>query len=148
MIGSIAEYRRLLDAALAQGKAYIHLDARVAGVDLPEGLVGQKRVPLVLSRRYPQIELDLGDEAIAATLRFKGVPHRCRIPWVALLAILPTAPVTGFDLPSAEGPAKESSAPRLEVLEGEGSSEKRPSRARTPRLRLIQDDENEDSEED
>ena len=34
MIGSIAEYRRLLDAALAPGKVYIHLDARVAGVDL------------------------------------------------------------------------------------------------------------------
>ena len=140
MIGSIAEYRRLLDAALAQGKVYIHLDARVAGVDLPESLVGQKRVPLVLSRRYPQIELDLGDEAIAATLRFKGVPHRCRIPWVALLAILPTAPVPGFDLPSAESPAKQSSAPQLEVLEGDGSGEKRAGRSR---LRLVQDDEDE-----
>jgi len=144
MIGSIAEYRRLLDAALAQGKVYVHLDARVAGVDLPEGLVGQKRVPLVLSRRYPQIELDLGDEAIAATLRFKGVPHRCRIPWVALLAILPTAPVPGFDLPSAEGPAKQAETPHLEVLEGEGDSGKRPGRAR---LRLIQDNEDEDHDE-
>ncbi|MBM65474.1 MAG: hypothetical protein CMH55_04475 [Myxococcales bacterium] len=144
MIGSIAEYRRLLDAALAQGKVYIHLDARVAGVDLPEGLVGQKRVPLVLSRRYPQIELDLGDEAIAATLRFKGVPHRCRIPWVALLAILPTAPVPGFDLPSADGPAKQAEAPQLQVLEGDGTGEKKKER---PRLRLVQDDEDEPPED-
>ena len=144
MIGSIAEYRRLLDAALAQGKVYIHLDARVAGVDLPEGLVGQKRVPLVLSRRYPQIELELGDDAIAATLRFKGVPHRCRIPWVALLAILPTAPVPGFDLPSAEGPAKQAVTPQLEVLEGDGTGEKR---AGPSRLRLVQDEESEKPED-
>ena len=38
-----AEYRRLWDASCT-GKVYIHLDARVAGVDLPESLVGQ-RVP-------------------------------------------------------------------------------------------------------
>lgn len=137
MIGSIAEYRRLLDAALAQGKVYIHLDARVAGVELPDGLLGQKRVPLVLSRRYPEIELDLGDEAIAATLRFKGVPHRCRVPWVALLAILPTAPVPGFDLPGVDGQAKEAPAPQLEVLQGEGSGERA---GRPSKLRLLQDD--------
>jgi hypothetical protein len=59
---------------------------------------------------------------------------------VALLAILPTAPVPGFDLPSAESPAKQSSAPQLEVLEGEGSGEKRAGRSR---LRLVQDDEDE-----
>ena len=122
--------RSLLEEALNRGKVYLHVNPSVEGVSLPASLMGRDRVPLVVAWGAPGIELDLGDEVIAATLRFSGEPFRCVIPWPSLLAIISAHP--------EPAPARPQKSPRLEVVEG-GSDERKEKREGRPRLKLLDD---------
>jgi hypothetical protein len=129
-----SELRHLLEEALQHGKVYIHVDTRVAGVVVPGTLLDRARVPLVIAWRYPGIDLQISDPGVDATLRFKGDPFRCHVPWSALLAIVGGAP---------QG-ALVSTQPELRVLSGdvESLSEADPATraAGKGKLRLVTED--------
>ena len=120
------QIRQVLEDALSRGKVYIHVNTRVDGVDLPQVLLGRERVPLVVAWRAPNINLDLGEEHIAATLRFSGEPYRCIIPWHALLAVVADHPIAAHQEPS------------LQVMEGGGDEKDKSNRDR-PSLKLVND---------
>ena len=120
------QLRQVLEDALSRGKVYIHVNTRVDGVDLPQVLMGRERVPLVVAWRAPDIDLQLGDDHVAATLRFSGEPYRCIVPWHALLAVIADHPIA---LPEE---------PTLQVMQG-GGDEKEKNRRDRPGLKLISD---------
>ena len=120
------QLRQVLEDALSRGKVYIHVNTHVDGVDLPAALMSRERVPLVVAWRAPDIDLHLGDEHIAATLRFSGQPYRCIVPWHALLAVI------------ADHPIALSEEPALQVMQG-GGDEKEENRQDRPTLKLISD---------
>ena len=122
----IEQLRHLLEDALGRGKVYLHVNPRVEGVVLPESLMHRERVPLVVAWRAPDIELDLGETVIAATLRFSGKPFRCVIPWAALLAII------------SDQPSQAETSPRLEVVPGGSTPQEKKPRQR-PQLKLLDD---------
>ena len=80
--------RKLLDEILARSWAYLQVDGRTVGVDLPEWL----REPVVtLQVGYdmpvPIYDLKVDDDGVVATLSFRRTPHRCVLPWAAIFAI-------------------------------------------------------------
>lgn len=82
--------REVVSRLLGDGPILIHLDARKEGVAVPASLADDPR--LVLRFGYgltPAIaDLDIGEEALAGTLSFGGVPHRCVLPWPAVYAVV------------------------------------------------------------
>jgi stringent starvation protein B len=84
----VSTKRELLEALLRSSWAYLHVDGRADGVELPEWL----REPAVkLQIGYdmplPIPDLAIDDEGVRATLSFQRTPHLCRIPWRAIFAI-------------------------------------------------------------
>jgi stringent starvation protein B len=120
------QLRRILEDALSRGKVYIHVNALAEGVDLPQALMGRERVPLVVAWRAPDINLDLGEDQIMATLRFSSEPYRCVIPWGAVLAVI------------ADHPIAKPQEPSLHVVQG-GSDKNEESDRERPGLKLIRD---------
>ena len=118
--------RTLLIEALDRGKVYIHVNPRVDGVDLPVSLMGRERVPLIVAWRAPQIDLQLGEHTIDATLRFAGQPYRCVIPWAALVAII------------SDHPQSPEASVKLRVVDGGSEAAEQTERTR-PTLKLLED---------
>jgi hypothetical protein len=81
--------RELVAALIEQGDVLIHLDPRRTDVVLPEHLRKTPTVALSLglSTPVPIPDLDLGEDAITATLSFSRTPHRCVLPWTAIYLI-------------------------------------------------------------
>ena len=80
--------KQLLTEVLARSWAWLHLDGRVPGVELPEWL----RIPSVtLQIGYdmplPIHDLAVDDWGVRATLSFRRTPYTCRVPWKAIFAI-------------------------------------------------------------
>src|SRR5688572_27695384 len=82
--------RSTLEKLLRDGPVLVHLDPRRAGVDVPAHHRGEPR--LVLRFGYgltpPIIDLNVEEHALSGTLTFRGVPHRCTIPWAAVFAVV------------------------------------------------------------
>ena len=78
---------------LESGPVLVHVDARVQGVSVPDHLARDPK--LVLRFGYglePAIhDLTVDDEGISGTLTFKGIPHRCILPWPAVYAAVSEA---------------------------------------------------------
>ena len=81
------EKRERLDAALADGVATIHLDARRPGVKLPEHLRTDPNLRLNLSLRFDPPDLATGDWGVHETLSFSGTSFRVAVPWQAIFAV-------------------------------------------------------------
>jgi hypothetical protein len=81
--------RTLLEGSLEKGKTQIRVDARRAGVRVPEHLAGEFQLALNLSWRFAHTGMEINERGVAATLRFGGVPHRCQLPWSAVWGIAP-----------------------------------------------------------
>ena len=123
---SLDELRSVLDDALSRGKVYIHVDPSIDGVDLPPPLMQRERVPLVIAWQAPHIDLQLGEQGIAATLRFSGNPYRCVVPWPALLAVI------------SDHPVAQRQQPPLQVMEGGSENNAKVPRER-PHLKFVDD---------
>jgi stringent starvation protein B len=82
--------RQTLEKLLGDGPVLVHLDPRRAGVDVPAQHRAEPR--LVLRFGYgltpPIVDLVVEEQAISGTLTFRGVPHRCVIPWSAVFAVV------------------------------------------------------------
>lgn len=115
---------------LSQGKVQIRLDPRRPGVVVPEQFAHDPVLALNLSWRFPNTDMVLNERGVAATLRFGGIPFRCRLPWHSIWGIaIPGSDwlqVWTYDLPvELGGPPRpedeeavfvEPGRPRLSVL--------------------------------
>jgi stringent starvation protein B len=97
--------RSTLEKLLRDGPVLVHLDPRRPGVDVPPQHRGEAR--LVLRFGYgltpPILDLALEEPGVSGTLTFRGVPHRCVIPWTAIFAVVGEdgrGLVWGEDVPS------------------------------------------------
>jgi stringent starvation protein B len=76
-------------ALLKEGSTSLHLDARRAGVSVPEAFRGDAHLMLQygydLAIPIPDLEVD--DYGVRATLSFARTPHTTVIPWSAVYAI-------------------------------------------------------------
>jgi stringent starvation protein B len=84
----VSDKKELLVALLQHSWAYLQVDGRVDGVDLPDWL----RAPgVTLQIGYdmpvPIPDLAIDDDGVTATLSFRRTPHKCRLPWRAIYAI-------------------------------------------------------------
>ncbi len=82
--------RTVLEKLLEDGPVLVHLDPRRAGVDVPAAHRAEAR--LVLRFGYgltpPIRDLSVDTDGLAGTLTFRGVPHRCIVPWSAVFAMV------------------------------------------------------------
>jgi hypothetical protein len=86
--GRVTKKELVLDL-LARAHAFVILDGRAAGVELPDFLRGDAKVVLQLGYHLPVPIPDLAvtDDGITATLSFRRAPHTVRVPWSAVYAI-------------------------------------------------------------
>lgn len=87
MVDRAAEKHERLQAALERGMAMIHLDARCAGVRVPEHLSREAHLRLNLSYKFDPPDLNLGALGLRATLSFSGRRFLVQVPWSAVFAI-------------------------------------------------------------
>lgn len=81
----------VLEALLARGTSvFLHLDPRREGVSAPAWLVAQAELVLRLGRNLvPAIpDLLIDADGVRCTLRFRGSPHLCVLPWAAIYALV------------------------------------------------------------
>jgi stringent starvation protein B len=82
--------RTVLAKLLDDGPVLVHLDPRREGVDVPLGF--RDKAQLVLRFGYglspPIPDLSHDELHLVGTLTFRGVPHRCVVPWEAVYAIV------------------------------------------------------------
>lgn len=81
------EKKERLLAALDQGMAMIHLDARRPGVLVPRQLQGEIHLRLNLSYRFDPPDLTVSEWGIRSTLSFSGSRFKVAVPWSALFAV-------------------------------------------------------------
>jgi len=76
----------LLIALLAGAHAFIQVDGRAEGVELPEHLKTDPAVVLQLGYQLavPIVDLTVDDAGVSATLSFRRTPFHCKIPWPAI----------------------------------------------------------------
>ncbi len=69
--------------------AYLQIDARAEGVQLPDYLMGERSVVLQLgyNMSVPILDLVVDDAGIRATLSFRRQPFACVVPWRAIYGI-------------------------------------------------------------
>ena len=65
----------------------VHLDARRAGVVVPPQYADDAHLRLNLGYRYAIPDLEVGDDAVEATLSFGGRPFHCVLPWESIFGI-------------------------------------------------------------
>lgn len=81
----------VLEALLARGTSvFLHLDPRREGVSAPASLSAQAELVLRLGHNLvPAIpDLLIDDGGVRCTLRFRGTPHLCVLPWAAIYALV------------------------------------------------------------
>jgi stringent starvation protein B len=84
--GNHLKRRAILDA-LADGLTMIHLNARPPEVIVPERFKNEGHLRLNLNYKFHQIDLEVDDEAVSATLSFSGQNFRCRVPFGAIFGV-------------------------------------------------------------
>jgi stringent starvation protein B len=86
---------------LEQGPILVHVDPRKSGVSVPAAFSADPKLVLRFGHGLtPAIaDLDLGDEALAGTLSFGGLPHYCVLPWDAVYAVVSEADQRGMVWP-------------------------------------------------
>jgi stringent starvation protein B len=82
--------RDVLEKLLEDGPVLIHLDARHAGVEVPDAHRDNARLVLRLGFGLspPIPDLSFDDHGVRATLTFRGKPHPCMVPWDAVYAVV------------------------------------------------------------
>ena len=82
--------RNTMEKLLRDGPVLVHLDPRRPGVDVPAHHRGEARLVLRFGHGLtpPIVDMVIEEQQLAGTLTFRGVPHRCLIPWSAVFAIV------------------------------------------------------------
>ena len=81
------EKKQRLLAALEQGLTQIHLDARRAGVLVPDRYRSDHHLVLNLSYRFEPPDLAVSDWGVRQTLSFGGQRFTIAAPWSAVYAV-------------------------------------------------------------
>jgi stringent starvation protein B len=84
---SQADKQTVLEQYLESGMTLIVLDARTPGVDVPDHLRQDPQLRLNLSYKFG-LPMSMSQWGVVATLTFGGIHHACRIPWVAIFAMV------------------------------------------------------------
>jgi stringent starvation protein B len=77
--------------ALLEGPSmFVHLDPRRAGVVVPKWLANQPQLVLQigLNMAIPIPDLKVEEDGLTCTLSFNRAPFWCRLPWVAIYALV------------------------------------------------------------
>jgi stringent starvation protein B len=76
-------------AFLREGWVSLHLDARRAGVIVPQTFANEPHLVLQYGRNMPIPipDLDVTDEGVSATLSFSRAPHRTHVPWSSVYVV-------------------------------------------------------------
>ena len=82
MVDAIAK-QRIFDELMGGDHAFVHLDARQEGVEVPAHLKSNPALMLKLSYHF-QGEIARDDVAISASLRFSGNYFDCVLPWKSI----------------------------------------------------------------
>ena len=87
---SAPDKRKTLEALLARGPVFVHIDARRAEVSVPPRFRADPSLVLRFGYNLSPAIVDLvvDDAAIAGTLTFAGQPFRCVLPWTAVYAAM------------------------------------------------------------
>src|SRR5215470_18931584 len=82
--------RSTMEKLLRDGPVLVHLHPRRPGVDVPAQHRGEPRLVLRLSYGLtpPIADLAVEEHALSGTLTFRGVPHRCIVPWTSVFAVV------------------------------------------------------------
>ena len=83
----IEEKKGRLLAILEKGVAQVHIDARRAGVLMPEKYRNDMQVALNLSYNYQPPDLTVNTWGIRETLSFSGNQYKVALPWSCIFAI-------------------------------------------------------------
>lgn len=75
-----------IDKLLEGDHAFIHVDTRLKGVELPDQLLSKHNVTLKISRQF-RGEIKLQKDVIIADLLFPEGYHSCRIPFDAIWGV-------------------------------------------------------------
>ncbi len=136
-VRSTLDKKAVLTELLEQGMVLVTLDARHPSVTVPDHLRDDAQLRLNLSYRFG-LPMELGEEAVIATLTFAGMPFECRLPWGAIYLMV--SHVSGRpilfpeDVPAEFYPAG-SDSPGLPRLPATPKA-----RTPTPRLELVTHD--------
>ena len=133
----LPEKRSVVDAMLKDGPVLLHLDARRAGVRVPPDLAHDPALVLRIGHNLtPAIpDLTLDENGVRATLTFRGVPHACVVPWIALFAVTNEA---GQGLVYDKDVPPEVAARMKGEDEGEGPDEPEPPKPKGRHLKLVE----------
>lgn len=129
-------------ALLDRAEARVHLDARHAGVKLPDKFRGEPHLRLDYGYGFqpPIPDLTVDDEGITATLSFNRVPFRTFVPWAAVYLIADfdgNGAVWQEDIPAelTQGPATHDPPPHDD--DAPPKSEPAPKKPRPSHLKLV-----------
>ena len=86
-VGHSTNKKAVLEELLDLGMVLVAIDARVAGVDVPQHLGVDPQLRLNLSYRFGR-PMQVDAWGITADLTFGGVPHACRFPWDAIFLMV------------------------------------------------------------
>jgi hypothetical protein len=106
---------------------FVHLDPRHPEVVVPSQFKTQRELVLQfgLNMRIPIKDLEVDDSGISGTLSFSRRPFWCRIPWVAVHAIVSDVDRRGFSWGAA--PVEAPPPPKRSHLRAVGPTESEPS---------------------
>jgi len=89
---SLLPPKRDVALALVQTAAsvFIHLDPRAADVIVPSWFKNQPELVLQIGLNLvpPIVDLDIGTDALSATLSFNRRPEFCKVPWPAVWGLV------------------------------------------------------------
>jgi stringent starvation protein B len=82
--------REVATAILGKGSLFVHLDPRLAGVEVPAWLKEQPQLVLQvgLHMLIPIPDLHVDEDGVSGTLSFSRNPFMCRLPWDAIFALV------------------------------------------------------------
>src|SRR5215468_1773320 len=82
--------RSTMEKLLRDGPVLVHLDPRRPGVDVPAQHRAEPRLVLRFGFGLtpPIADLAVEEHALSGTLTFRGVPHRCIVPWTSVFAVV------------------------------------------------------------
>lgn len=85
---------------------FVHLDPRHRDVVVPAQFKTQQELVLQfgLNMRIPIKDLEVEEDGISGTLSFSRRPFWCKIPWIAVYAIVSDTDRRGFSWGAAPGP--------------------------------------------
>ena len=81
------QVKRSIENALSSGKIFLHINLSEGDVDIPRSFLGDETLTLSLSRRFPDIQLQLTPITLKAQLSFAGERYPCVIPYSSIFGI-------------------------------------------------------------